>query len=231
MRRTVTLVSVAAAAVLYLQPTQAIAQGWSTVMVDGQRPVTGNGQVVTQQRAIGDFRHLEARGASDVIVRVGPAPSMTITADSNIIGLIGSRIDRTKLVLDARGSYRTRNTPRIVITVPALEAAALSGSGNVRVEGMNTRVAALAVNGSGNLVASGRANSLNVAINGSGNADARAFPAASTQVAISGSGNATIATSGPLSGAISGSGNIRYLGRPSTISVVRNGSGSVVPIR
>lgn len=231
MRNAVALITVAATAALFLHPAQGIAQGWSTVMVDRQPPVTGNGQIVTQQRPIGNFRHLEARGASDVTVRVGPAPSLTITADSNIIGLIGSDIRGSKLILDAKGSYRTRRTPRIVVTVPALEAAALSGSGDMRVEGMNARVAALAINGSGNLVASGRASSLNVAINGSGNADARAFPAANTQVAISGSGNATVSTSGTLNGAISGSGNIRYLGRPSSISVVRNGSGNVVPVR
>lgn len=231
MRQNVALITVAAAAALFLQPANGFAQGWSSVMVDGQRPVTGNGQIVTQQRPIGNFRQIEARGSSEVIVRVGPAPSLTITADSNLIPLIGSEIRGSKLILDARGSYRTRNAPRIVITVPALDSAALSGSGNVRVEGMSSRVAALAVNGSGNLVASGRASSLNVAINGSGNADARAFQAANVQVAISGSGNATVATSGPLNGAISGSGNIRYVGRPSTISVVRNGSGRVVPLR
>lgn len=231
MRHNVALITVAAAAVLFLQPAQGIAQGWSSVMVDGRQPIVGNGQIVTQQRPIGNFRQIDARGSSEVIVRVGPAPSLTITADSNLIPLMGSEIRGSKLILDARGSYRTRNTPRIVITVPALDAASLSGSGNVRVEGMSSRVAALAVNGSGNLVASGRAGSLNVAINGSGNADARAFQAANVQVAISGSGNATVATSGPLNGAISGSGNIRYSGRPSTISVVRNGSGRVVPLR
>ena len=231
MRQSVALITVAAAAALFLQPAQGIAQGWSTVMVDRQPPVTGNGQIVTQQRPIGDFRQIDARGASAVVVRVGPAPSMTITADSNIIGLIGSDIRDSRLIVDARGSYRTRHTPRIVITVPALEAASLSGSGNVRVENMSARNAALAVNGSGNMVASGRATNLNVAVNGSGNADARAFPATNTQVAISGSGNATVATSGTLNGAISGSGNIRYLGRPSNISVVRNGSGSVVRLR
>lgn len=231
MRNNVALITVAAAAALFLHPATGFAQGWTSVNVGRGQAVTGNGQYVTQTRPISDFREIEAKGASDVVVRVGPAPSLTITADSNILQQFTNEIRGQKLVLDTRGSYRTRRSPRIVVTVPALDAAALSGSGNVRIEGMTGQSIALALNGSGNMTASGRASSLAVAINGSGNADARALPASNAHVAISGSGNATVATSGPLAGAISGSGNIRYVGRPSSISVVRNGSGGVVPVR
>lgn len=229
MRTPVTLITVAAVAALTLMPSASFAD---TSVRNGNGPqVVGNGQVVTQTRAIGNFTDIEARGASEVVVRVGPAPSLAITADSNIIPQLSSEIKGNKLILGSRGSYRTRHTPRIVVTVPTLDAAALSGSGNLRVEGIGGSSVALAVNGSGNLTATGRAGELAIAINGSGNADARAVGAASASVAISGSGNVTIATSGPLSGAISGSGSIRHVGQPSSISVVRNGSGAVVPLR
>ncbi|QIK96306.1 DUF2807 domain-containing protein [Sphingomonas sp. HDW15A] len=229
MRTPVTWITIAAAAALTFAPSASFAD---TSVRHGNGPqIIGNGQIVTQTRAIGNFSEIEARGASDVVVRVGPAPSLAITADSNIIALLGSDIKGSKLVLDSKGSYRTRHTPRIVVTVPSLNSAALSGSGNMRVEGIVGSSIALAINGSGNLIAAGRADELTIAVNGSGNADARALGAGSATVAISGSGNATVATSGPLSGAISGSGNVNHVGQPSTISVVRNGSGTVVPAR
>ena len=229
MRTPVTLITIAAVAALTFTPSAGFAD---TSVRNGNSPqVVGNGQIVTQSRTVGNFTEIEARGASDVVVRVGPAPSLAITADSNIIPQLTSDIRGKKLVLESRGSYRTRNTPRIVVTVPSLDAATLSGSGNVTVDGISGSSVALAVHGSGNLAATGRAGDLAVAINGSGNADARGVAAGSATVAISGSGNATIATSGPLSGAISGSGNIRHVGQPSTVSVVRNGSGTVVPAR
>lgn len=231
MRGPVALIVVVATAALFVHPASGLAQGWSSVTVNNQRPVVGNGQVVTQSRPIGNFREIESRGASDVIVRVGARPSLSITAESNIIPLLSSDIRGDKLVLDTRGSYRTRHSPRIVITVPALEGAGLSGSGNIRVDGVDGRAFAMAINGSGNLVAAGRTGRLAVAINGSGNADARALPAASAQVAIHGSGNATVRTGGVLAGAIAGSGNIRHVGRPASIQVIRNGSGTVVPAR
>lgn len=229
MRTPITLIVIAAVAALTLTPSASFAD---TSVRHGNSPqVVGNGQIVTESRAVGNFTQIEARGASDVVVRVGPAPSLAITADSNIIPQLTSEIRGNKLVLESRGSYRTRNTPRIVVTVPSLESAALSGSGNVTVDGIGGSSVALAVYGSGNMAATGRAGELAVAINGSGNADARGVAAGSATVAISGSGNATVATSGPLSGAISGSGNIRHVGQPSAVSVVRNGSGAVVPLR
>ena len=229
MRTPVTLLTIVAVAALTFTPSAGFAD---TSVRNGNSPqVVGNGQIVTQSRTIGNFTQIEARGASDVVVRVGAAPSLAITADSNIISQLTSEIRGNRLVLESRGSYRTRHTPRIVVTVPSLDAAALSGSGNMRVEGIGGSSVALAVNGSGNLTASGRAGDLAVAINGSGNADARSVAASSASVAISGSGNATVATNGKLSGAISGSGNIRHVGQPSSISVVRNGSGTVVPAR
>ena len=229
MRTPVTLITIAAVAALTFTPSASFAE---TSVRHGNSPqVVGNGQVVTQTRAIGNFSEIEARGASDVVVRVGPAPSLAITADSNIISLLGSDIKGRKLVLDSKGSYRTRHTPRIVVTVPLLDSAGLSGSGNVTVEGIGGSSVALAVHGSGNMTATGQAGELTAAINGSGNVDASGVAAGSANVAISGSGNATVATSGPLSGAISGSGNIRHVGQPSTISVARNGSGTVVPAR
>ena len=231
MRTQTALISIVAAATLAFSPTSSFAQGSASERVGNTPQIVGNGQVVNQSRTVGNFTAIQSKGASNVVVRVGPAPSVTVTGDSNIIPLISTEIRGKKLVIDSRGSYRTRSAPRITVTVPNLEAAGLSGSGNMRVEGIGGSSVALAVDGSGNLTATGRAGTLALAVNGSGNADARGVPAGNASVAINGSGNATVATGGTLSGAISGSGNIRYVGRPSNISVVRNGSGDVVPAR
>ncbi len=230
MRRTATLITIAAAAALFLEPTESIAQAWSSVTIDRQPPVTGNGQIVTQARPIGNFRQIEARGASEVIVRVGPAPSLRITADSNPIPLIGSEIRGSKLILDARGSYRTRAKVRIVVTVPAIDAMALNGSGNGTVDGVASGRLALAIGGSGNLRATGRTRDLAIAIDGSGNVDARGLSSSSAAVVVSGSGNAEVSVNGPLSTVINGSGTVRYRGRAAPVSTNNNGSGRTVKV-
>jgi hypothetical protein len=207
------------------------AQEWHRVNVDRTPAVVGNGQLVTQQRVVGDFKAVSLRGAGDMVVEIGPRPSLRVTADSNILPLLVQRQRGDELILETKQSYRMRTTPHYVLTVPSLHSLAISGSGDARVEGVSSKRFSVAIGGSGRVVARGRTDQLALTIGGSGDIDARALRAASASVTIGGSGTAAVATNGPLSGTIAGSGSIRYLGRPSSIAVSRVGSGTVAPIR
>lgn len=207
------------------------AQEWHRVNIDRTPAIVGNGQLVTQQRPVGDFRAVSLRGAGDLVVQVGPRASLRVTADSNILPLLVQRQRGDELILETRQSYRSRNKPRYVLTVPSLHSVGIAGSGDARVEGVASERFSMAIGGSGHIVARGRTGRLALTIGGSGSIDARALPASSATVTIGGSGTAQVATNGPLSGTIAGSGSIRYLGRPSSIAVSRVGSGTVVPIR
>ncbi|MDQ3077470.1 MAG: DUF2807 domain-containing protein [Pseudomonadota bacterium] len=235
MRMKAKLVTLAAALLVSaatLLPTSGIAaQDWHRVGVNRTPEVVGNGQVVTQQRPVGAFRDISLNGSGDLIVRIGPERSLSVTADSNVLPLLGQRIKDGKLILEPRHSYRTRTRPRYVVTVPALDSVGIGGSGHAEVDGVVSDRFALAIGGSGSIVAKGRARQLSLAIGGSGDIDARALRASSVAVTIGGSGSARVATNGPLSGTIAGSGSIRYLGRPSAIAVTRVGAGTVAPLR
>ena len=206
------------------------AQNWTRITVNRTPEVVGNGRIVTQQRAIANFRGVDLQGAGDLIVRVGPRPSLSVTADSNILPVLGQRQRGDRLTLEPLRSYRSRTRPRFVLTVPQLNSLGIGGSGDARVYNVTGERLTLAIGGSGNIVASGRTGRLSLAIGGSGDIDTRALRASSVAVTIGGSGNARVATSGALSGTIAGSGSIRYLGRPSAIAVSRFGSGTVAPL-
>lgn len=208
----------------------AVAQEWHRVSINRSPEVVGNGNLVTQQRAIGDFHALSLKGAGDLVVQVGPRASLSVTADSNLLPLLVQRQRGDELTLEARQSYRSRHTPRYVLTVPDLRSLGISGSGDARVDGVRSERFSLAIGGSGNIVARGRTKQLTLAIGGSGDIDTRALASNAVSVTIGGSGNARVATNGPLSGTIAGSGSIRYVGRPSAIAVSRFGSGSVAPL-
>jgi hypothetical protein len=223
------ILAIAACALAAASPLAA--QGWSSVTINRTPTVTGNGQVVTQQRAVGDFRSVSLQGAGDLVVRVGPRPSLSVTADSNILPLLVERRRGDQLILETRQSYRSRHRPRFVLTVPALDALGIAGSGDARVDGIASRKMELAIGGSGRIVARGRTDQLTLTIGGSGDIDARGLSARAVAVTIGGSGNAQVATNGPLTGAIAGSGSVRYLGRPSQVAVTRVGSGRVEPLR
>ena len=206
----------------------AASHGWTSVSAGRGPQVIGSNRIVSQRRPVSNFRVIEVRDAAEVVVRVGPSPSLVITADDNLLPLLRTDIrDGNRLVIESSRSYRTRRSPRITITVPRLSAFALRGSGDAVIDGVNGSELALALSGSGNVQARGRSGSLSVAINGSGDVDTSGLVAGSAAVAISGSGDAIVRTNGALTGVIRGSGTVHYIGRPTPIAVRVAGSGSV----
>lgn len=219
--------AIAASAVLIVPTSGLAAQGWTSVERNGDSIVTGSGRVVRQARPVGDFRRLKAQGATNVQIRAGAAPSLVIEADDNLIPFITSNVSGQTLVLDTRGSFRTRNPIRVYLTVPDIEHVATNGSGNVIVDGVANRRLELVTRGSGNLRARGRTGELKVIVQGSGNANMRGLESARAEVRVMGSGNAWVSTSGAVSAHSHGSGNVFVGGTPSSVDVTEAGSGRV----
>ena len=129
------------------------AQEWHRVNIDRTPAIVGNGQLVTQQRAVGDFRAVSLRGAGDLIIQVGPRASLRVTADSNILPILAQRQRGEELILETRQSSRSRTKPRYVLTVPSLHSVGIAGSGDARVEGVASERFSVAIGGSGRVVA------------------------------------------------------------------------------
>jgi hypothetical protein len=138
----------------------------------------------------------------------------------------------------------------IFISVPELNFATLSGSGNISGEGafeterfdaaisgsgnINLEVFANVVDtdisGSGNITMAGQTDQLLAFISGSGNIFAFDLESNNCQVGISGSGNCEVFVNNQLDVQISGSGSVRYKGNPPVVNSRITGSGSVIPV-
>ena len=203
------------------------ADSWTSVQHNDSPQVTGSGRVVRQTRAISAAQAVELSGAADVEVRVGPAPSLTIEADDNLLPLFTSEVRGGTLKLASKGSYRTRSTPRFFVTLPSLSSLQTSGSGDAVVIDARSSSLALGINGSGNIRASGSAGRLDASIHGSGNLDLRQLAVGDAKLAIYGSGEIAAAPRGKVEAITFGSGDIDLLSRPASLEVRRGGSGSV----
>ena len=229
------LVAVAAAALtsaLLIVPTAGVAahDGWHNVQRNDERQIEGSGRLATENRSIGNFRGIELNGIGDVQVRLGARPSLQITADDNLLPYFTTRVEGDTLVLDSRGSFRTRNSPRIVVTVPDLNSVAIRGSGDVRLVGVDNAALSLVIHGSGDIVAQGRTRDLTVRILGSGETDVRALRSAAADVRVQGSGDIHVATNGALDAKVSGSGTIYYAGNPRPLNIRRSGTGEIIAV-
>lgn len=133
------------------------------------------------------------------------------------------------LTIDRHGIrvHSNADQTRIVVTAPKVNSFKLDGSGDLDIQGYNQPALTLALNGSGDVAASGQTTGLVLATAGSGDAELDDLRALNAEIAISGSGNADISASNLVKIAISGSGDVNMNTQPASETSTISGSGSV----
>lgn len=195
---------------------------------DGISAVDGNGVAARDQRQVPAVQGLEVGGAMVVDVRVGPAPSLVVEADSNLLPLIRTETSGDTLHIQTERPIRSKNPIHVIYTVPRLTDLHASGSGRVAVIGLNGAPLTLRKSGSGAVELAGRVASLDARASGSGSLDASGLESASADLSLSGSGHVTV---GQVRGDfarvdVSGSGDLRASGAVRSLTVHVSGSGS-----
>lgn len=229
-RQNVLLIAAATlvSAALIVPTSGVVAQHWSNVTVDHMPMIDGSGRVVQQSRAVGDFRAVKTMGAETVDIRFGPATSVVISADDNILPLLSSRVVDGTLKIESKGSYRTRSPIRVWITTPRLEEYTSMGSGSAVIHDVRSSHLKLTLQGSGDIQANGRTGELDLALMGSGRAQLAGLSATDVSAGIFGSGVATVRASGKLDAQMFGSGVLRYVGNPKSLRSSHFGSGKII---
>lgn len=187
----------------------------------------GNGIEATQTRALNRFTKLDLAGSNNVIVTVGGRQSVVIHADSNLLRRVTTSVHAGTLVIGTTGSFSTRSPMSVVVTVPALTSAELSGSGMMTISGVRAALLTVSLPGSGILRASGTATRLEVTLSGSGEALLTQLTAGQVRASVAGSGLIKVTATASLYAAISGSGAISYSGNPGRVTTSITGSGAV----
>lgn len=194
---------------------------------DGPR-VRGNGQPATEDRGLAEVSAVRAEGAIDVVVEVGRGPSLVVQGDSNVLEHVRTEVSGDRLTVRlARGSYELREPLRVTVGTQSLREVAVVGSGDVAVAGLSGDALDASVTGSGDLALAGSVRELNLAATGSGDIDATDLGCAAAEVLVNGSGDVELGEVEALVVALSGSGDVRYTGKPASIQTEVNGSGAV----
>lgn len=209
---------------------------------------TGSGDVITETRQVSNFDSIALSGVGDVIVTQSGSESLTIETDDNLMGRLKIDVENGTLTLGFKTGINLITPTRLVfyVDVDDLNSLAISGSGNIETDGLETGHLEATISGSGNIQVSGLvadqvtakisgsgginlagdASAQDVVISGSGKYLAGDLCGASVAVSISGSGDATVCATGSLDSNISGSGSVNYYGRP-TINSTSSGSGEL----
>jgi hypothetical protein len=188
----------------------------------------GSGTADTQTRTVPSFTAVELAGSNEIRVTVGGEQAVVVHADDNLVGLVTTRVEGGTLVVGTRGSFATRVPMRLEVTVPAIDAVVLSGSGVVSVDGVDADRLAVRVPGSGVLSVRGTAGQLVVDLSGSGDVWLQELHARDVVATLSGSGQVHVHATGSLAASVPGSGVIVYGGNPRRLDTDVSGSGLIV---
>jgi hypothetical protein len=170
----------------------------------------GSGDLVSEDREVGEFEGIQVSGGIDLVLTVDPAAdvSVTVVYDDNLLERIETEVEGTTLVIRSRGSYSVSGPGRHVeVTTPALEELAASGGSDVE--------------GSGTL------DMLVIAASGGSDLDLSDLVAGSVSVNASGGSDVTVNVTEEVVGSASGGSNLTILGDPTSQRVDVSGGADV----
>lgn len=205
--------------------------------------------VAEQDRDVGAFERIKVKGSMDVNVSVGNERSVKVIADSDIIDHVRTDVTDGELVigLKDKGHHWSRiDRLQVVVSVPKLTAANLTGSGDLTIDDIAAETFDLVLKGSGDAIIedadvvtmrtrlqgsgdielAGSCKTLSVTLQGSGDVEAEDFKCEIAQIELRGSGDVEAYASETADVEIRGSGDVYVRGNPSMNSRVR-GSGEV----
>jgi Putative auto-transporter adhesin, head GIN domain len=195
---------------------------------DGGDTTQGSGVAVTESRELAPFAAIELAGESTLSVRVGPAQSVAVSADDNLVDNVTTTVRGDSLVIDSRGRFTTEAPMDVTVSVPSLTGVTLSGTGTVIVDGVTGADVTAVLSGAGTLIVSGGADRVTAALTGVGTLDLAGLAAQDVTARLEGAGDVSVHATSTLDATLTGTGEIVYTGSPA-VTTHTTGVGSITP--
>lgn len=191
------------------------------------------GPRVTRTLAWDGGDRLEIDVSADVTYVQGDEASVEVVGPQNQVERL--RVSAGRLTFEENDDnvdvvvFGRRHSDRIRITVtaPSVRTFNLSSSGDLLIRGYDQPNLTVSINGSGEVQATGRTETVDLDISGSGEADLSGLLTRDADIDISGSGEAAVGPTGAARITISGSGDVDLTRRPTSLTQNVSGSGDV----
>ena len=197
-------------------------------------------QAEEEERSVATFSEISFKVPGTLHLTQGDKQSVKVVAEEETMEKLITEVKGRKLTVRFPNTTMFKNfNPGkldVYITVPDIDALALSGSGDIISEELSSRILELTMSGSGDLLIKkldtekltanisgsgdieinegGVADEFNSTISGSGSIKAEGFEATNVSVRISGSGNCYITSNGSVKARIAGSGSSKVMCNP-----------------
>lgn len=214
--------------------------------------VRGSGEVIEESRDISGISQVGLAMPGTLFISIGSDEGLRIETEENLLEYILTTVRGSQLQIETQRGINLQATRPInyYLTVARLEAIDITSSGDVEVKDLEVESFSANISSSGSLLISNMVgDSLQVRISSSGDLDilggevreqnirlsssgeyrARDLASRRADVTLSSSGDATVRASERLTGRLSSSGDLYYIGNPA-MDVSTSSSGRVRPI-
>ncbi len=191
--------------------------------------VQGSGQVTRETRRVTGFTGVDLDTVGEVTITMGEVDAVVVEADDNILPLLKTEVVGSQLIIGkpAPTKISTGHPIRYIITMKTLENATISGTGDIKVDGLDADLVKFDLPGTGRITAKGKAQTLHVSLPGTGEIVCDELEADTVVADHSGTGEITVRAVRSLSAHIAGHGFINYYGDPTNITATVTGHGSI----
>ena len=197
------------------------------VLAAGCATTVGSGNVTTETRTIKGVNSVSLWGDGTLEIEQTGTESLTITADDNILPLLGSSVRDGELQLGVQNFINIKPTDgvRYKLTVTGLTGLSLTGDADAQVRKLATDRLKTSITGDARIRIDGTADQQEVSITGDGTYDGTFLASKSAKVSITGDGKLDLDVSDSLDVKILGDGTINYKGDPKVSrSIVGDGN-------
>jgi len=186
--------------------------------------VQGQGPVTSETREIGAFSRIEASAGIRVVIRIGPAEAIEVSAQQNLLPVIATDLRGGTLSIEARDDFTTVEPVTVTVVIPALDGITLSGGARADIEGLDAESLELRIRGGAQVTAAGSVH--RVALDADGGATARLedLSIRAATVSIDGGATATLTASDEVTGTAAGGSRLTVLGDADVSVEVSGGS-------
>ena len=210
---------------------------------------TGSGNLVKENRNVGNFTGIDVAGSFDVEVLQGSSSAVVVEADDNLINDVETELDGSTLKIRLRNHKSLRNpTLRVFVTAPNIDEIIASASANVESKciiknedeikthassaseiklNVDAPTIELEASSGSQLNITGRTR--NLVANASSGSDVKAKNLLSETTTAQASSGASlyVYASNKLNAQASSGGSVHYTGKPTTVSKQESSGGSV----
>jgi len=187
--------------------------------------VKGDGVIKTENRPIADFSSIKVAGGYQ-IKWSGGKPSLTISADENLLPLIRTDVIDGTLRVDSKESLRPTRDITIILSSSALAEVHLTGGNNLQARQVSGPQLKLRSTGASDITVDGAVTTLDVTMTGASKLDAKSLQARNATLSLTGASDADVNVTDKLKVSVTGAGSLTYSGNP-TLDQRVTGAGSI----